>query len=274
MADVGDVMMMVDGKWVMVGHTSGIDFVQETDAESILDTETTTMTTWGGTTTLTWTNPAYAGVDEIIDEKTGGHMAKKVSAHADPKFTDGVWICSVCESESMDKQMFEEAGEWEECAKNHARVATGEEKDALGRYVAGAEAKQNLDRATAAIKQFRDSMQKLGLAAADLNMVMNVMAGDFKGVTPEDVNRLTKKFPELKPALSAVKFPKEVTEELKPLKDRQWHKNLMRELNAYYSWGYEPHGNFYYFCEDVYDFWCDVASDAKDVLLYTILRRR
>jgi hypothetical protein len=260
---MGDVMMMIDGKWVAVGHTDGVDFVQEDEA---LDTETTVVRSWDGKTHFTWTNPEYMGVDEIVDEKTGGHMAKKVSAHADPKFTDGVWVCSVCESESMDKQMFEEAGEWEECAKNHARVATGEEKDALGRYVAGAEAKQNLDRATEAIKQFRNGMQKLGLAAADLNMVMDVMAGDFKTVTPEDVNRLTKKFPELKPALSEVKFPKAVMEELKPLNQREWHKNLMRELNAYYSWGYGQHT----FMDSV----LDVMDDAWDFIWHDVLRRK
>lgn len=202
-----------------------------------LDTETTVIRTWDGKKCFTWTNPVYMGVNEIVDRETGGHMAKKVSAHADPKFIDGAWVCSVCESESMDKQMFEEAGEWEECAKNHARVATGEEKDALGRYVAGAEAKQNLDRATEAIKQFREGMQKLGLATADLNLVMDVMAGDFKSATLEDVNRLTKKFPELKPALSDVKFPEVVTEELKPLNQREWHRELMRTLNRHYSVG-------------------------------------
>lgn len=234
-----------------------------------LDTETTVVSTWGGTH-LTWTNPEKV-VSEIVDEKTGGHMAKKVSAHADPKFTDGVWVCSVCESESMDKQMFEEAGEWEECAKKHARVATGEEKDALGRYVAGAEAKQNLDRATKAIKDFRAGMEKLGLAAADLNLVMGVMAGDFEGVTPEDVSRLTKKFPELQPALASVKFPQAVLDEMKPLKDKQWHKNLMHELDMYYKWGY---GTQFPLHIRVGDAIMDKCGDCADWLLYDVLGRR
>ena len=192
-------------------------------------------------------------------------MAKKASAHGKPEFVDGVWVCSICNSESMDRQMFEEAGEWEECAKNYAAETTGEEKDALGRYVAGAEAKQNLDRATDAIKQFKQGMQQLGLVAADLNLMMRAVTGELEGVTPEDVNRLSKKFPELKPTLDEVKFPEKVMEELKPLAEREWHRNLMKELNGYYSWGYGQST----FMDNV----LDTLEDVWDFIWHNVLRR-
>lgn len=84
------------------------------------------------------------------------HIPEKVSAHADPQMVDGVWVCYVCDAESGDKQIFEEVGEWGECAK----VATGGEKNVLGRYVANAEARKNFDRATKAIMESRDGPVK------------------------------------------------------------------------------------------------------------------
>lgn len=272
--------MMVDGEWVTVSHGGKLHIPDELEYEpeateaaefeealmkamtEPLDTETTVVSTWGGHH-WSWSKSVDA-VTDIVEEKTG--MAKNVSAHADPKFVDGVWICHVCNSESMDKEMFEEAGVWEECAKNAAALV-GEEKTALGRYVAGAEAKQNLDRATDAIKQFREGMQKLGLAAADMNLMMKVTMGELSGVTPEDVARLAKKFPELKPTLDEVKFPQAVLDELKPLKEKQWHRELMRTLDNHYSWGYSSR---YSVADRVLDF----MDDCVDVLLYKILRIR
>jgi hypothetical protein len=227
----------------------------EAMTKPLLDKSEPSMRVSGGLHTWTWTNLDRA-VEEIVEEKL---MAKKVSAHAKPEFTDGVWVCNVCNSESMDKEMFEEAGVWEECAKNAAELV-GEEKTALGRYVAGAEAKQNLDRATAAIKEFKAGMEKLGLAAADLSLMMQVTMGDFSKITPEDVTRLSRNFPELKDTLAAVEFPKSVTEELKPLAKKEWHKNLMRTLDNHYTWDYVTS---YTVVDRVVDF----IDDAMDFIL-------
>lgn len=84
--------------------------------------------------------------------RSGNHSAGK-------RLDDGTWTCSECGAESMDFEMFEEAGVLEEClSRKSEKQRESEEKEAMKALVDAALAEKWIADA-------RSSFEKLGTAS-------------------------------------------------------------------------------------------------------------